>query len=79
MEHSSCFVACVWGGGGELTFRKREQNDLQSISGKKAVSDLNKHIIILDNEGVRVNISWKRFTSDGFRAVLHPAGDVLCI
>lgn len=40
---------------------------------------LNKNIVILDDQGVMVNIAWKGFASSGFTAVLHPAGDVLGI
>ena len=42
-------------------------------SAEADLSYLNKHVIILDNQRVWVDVAWERFISVGLCAVLHSA------
>lgn len=57
--------------------RKRKRSLRQSV--EVDLSHLNKHIIILHNQGVRVNVARERSISVGLGAVLHAASQVLRI
>lgn len=54
------------------SYNKTDTRNALSQWTEVGSSYLNKHIIILNNQRVRVNVAWERLISVGFCAVLHP-------